>query len=87
MSLSDDQLEARLRQYRPASAPPSLRSRVVASVPIAPGRGRMREWMPAAAVALMAMLFYWMAAVDRRELRAQFPPVEDSDVEVGGVWR
>lgn len=87
MSLSDDQIEARLREYRPASAPPSLRALVVAPAPIALSRGRMLEWMPAAAVALIAMLFYWMAAVDRRHLAAQFPPGEASDVEVGRKWR
>jgi hypothetical protein len=75
----DDELEGRLRAYRPADPPTALRQRVTAAAgrprPLSAGR----EWLPAAAAALIAMLFYWLAASDRQRLLVQFSPVDSND--------
>lgn len=73
--MDDQNLEARLKTYRPAGPPAQLRARVV---PADAGRGRRRAlpWLPAVAAMLLATVFYWLASSDRARLFAQFPTVD-----------
>jgi hypothetical protein len=75
-----DDLERMLRRYRPAGPAVEWRMRVVVSVPAGPTwlRG-MRDWVPAAAALVLAALFYWLAATERRVLDVRFPPVAPAD--------
>ena len=84
--MDDQDLETRLRAYRPADPPPALRGRVVvASRGLAErSAGRVgREWLPAVAALLLATLFYSLAAIGRERLFAQFPIVDaDESIEM-----
>ena len=72
--MDDQDLEQRLRAYRPVAPPAELRTRVVEA-----GRGARAfqasglAWLPAVAALLLATIFYWLAANDRARLFAQFP--------------
>jgi hypothetical protein len=80
--MDDQDLEARLRKYRPAGPPPELRARVtdVGSVArrLQPSGRSGLAWLPAVAALLLATIFYWLAAIDRARLFAQFS-VTDSE--------
>ena len=80
--MDDQELEARLRAYRPMAPPPELRAAVVARrLPLDGTRGRQPSersplaWLPAVAALLLATVFYWLAANERRMLDAQWPAV------------
>jgi hypothetical protein len=84
--MDDQDLETRLRAYRPSDPPPALRARVVAasrgSAERSAGRAG-REWLPAVAALLLATLFYSLAAIGRERLLAQFPIVDaDESIEM-----
>ena len=61
-----DELEERLRRYRPVSPPPGLRGQVVA-LARTPARRRV-AWLPSMAAAAAAVVFYVLAATTRRDL-------------------
>ena len=64
-----DELEERLRTYRPVGPPPGLRRRVVA---LAQTRARRRlAWLPSLAAAAAAVAFYALAASARRDLASE----------------
>ena len=74
--MDDQDLEARLRAYRPAAPPAELRTRVVEAGPGARAlQARGLTWLPAVAALLLATVFYWLAANERRMLDAQWPAV------------
>ena len=77
--MNDQDLEARLRAYRPVAPPPALRARVVDARLVAPRlQPSVRSslaWLPAVAALLLATIFYWLAANERRMLDAQLPAV------------
>lgn len=76
-----DDLERMLRRYRPTGPATGLRARIVAAAAPA-GRGwvrGVRDWLPAAAALLLAVLFYWLAAAERHVLDVRFPPVAPAD--------
>ena len=73
MPVMDDDIEDRLRKYRPSGPPPELRGRVVTGVarPVSgvarPFQGRdrrlfLREWLPAALAASIAIIFHLLAS-------------------------
>ena len=80
--MNDQELEGRLRAYRPAGPPDSLRPRVVAGsgavpagrTPACRASGRVLAWLPAVAAMLLAAAFYWLAASGRERIFAQLPP-------------
>ncbi len=90
--MDDQDLETRLRAYRPVSPPDALRARVVDAGRVAdagsvarrlqPSGGSSLAWLPAVAALLLATIFYWLAANDRARLFAQFP-VTDSEETIG----
>jgi len=73
--MDDQDLEARLRAYRPAAPPAELRARIVQP----PSRRPPLAWLPAVAALLLATIFYWLAADDRARLFAQFPATGADD--------
>ena len=78
--LTDDdrELEALLREYRPLDPPPGLRDQILSAAvdPI-----RLRDWLPAVAAVLLAVVFYWLAGVERRLLSVSMPVPSPSDYE------
>jgi len=75
--MNDDDLEALLRQYRPLGPPEPLRGGIMAAV--SPQRTRLREWFPAAAAVILAVVFSWLAGVERQRLSASLTPVPPID--------
>jgi hypothetical protein len=73
--MDDQDLETRLRAYRPLSPPHALRARAVDAGRVA---GSL-AWLPAVAALLLATIFYWLAANDRARLFAQFPVTDVED--------
>jgi hypothetical protein len=78
-----DDFENALRRFRPAGPPPELRDRVVAAAGqrVEPSGVRAREWMATAAVLALTVVFYWLAANERRIVGAMFtpvPPIEEA---------
>jgi len=73
--------ESDLRRFRPVEPPPELRDRIVAaSSQTAETAGvRAREWMTPAAVVALTIMFYWLAANERRIAGAAFTPVAPID--------
>ena len=79
--MSDD-IEKRLRKYRPADPPLALRARIVS----APSRRTLTRsrtpvrtlwrWLPAAAAAIAALTFHVMSASLRNDLQASWPAQE-----------
>ncbi|MEP7309313.1 MAG: hypothetical protein ABJA98_27735 [Acidobacteriota bacterium] len=69
-----DELEERLRRYRPVGPPPGLRARVVGPART-PARRRL-AWLPCAAAAAVAITFYSLAAGVRREVAAEISKEE-----------
>ena len=67
-----DELEERLRRYRPVGPPAGLRARVVA-VAQTPARRRLL-WLPSVAAAAAAVVFYVLAASARRDLSDELRP-------------
>ena len=63
-----DELEDRLKRYRPVGPPADLRARIVAAAEPA---SRRWAWVPSAAAAAAACLFYVLAASARRDLSAE----------------
>jgi hypothetical protein len=77
-----DDLERTLRRYRPAGPDGELRDRIVAaaSSPSAERTPvRAREWLPAVAALVFAVLFYWFASMQNQLLDARFAPVSPDD--------
>jgi hypothetical protein len=69
-----DELEDRLKRYRPVGPPADLRARVVAAASTrAPGPW---AWVPSAAAAAAAFLLYVLAASARRDLSAELVKTE-----------
>jgi hypothetical protein len=69
-----DELEERLRRYRPVGPPSSLRARVVAAAGSTPQRRWV--WMPSAAAAALAFMFYVLAASARRDLSQELTRID-----------
>ena len=73
--MDDQDLEARLKAYRPAGPRADLRARLAEA---RPDRGRAKAgalaWLPAAAAMLLAATLYWLAAEGRVRIFAQLPP-------------
>jgi anti-sigma factor RsiW len=74
-----DDLEERLRRYRPAGPPSALRARVIVSVGEAARepRGSIVAWFPAAAAAIVIVLFSWMSSMERGRIDAHVPQAID----------
>lgn len=79
--MDDQDLEARLRAYRPVAPPPELRARIV-DVARRLQPSASLAWLPAVAALLLATIFYWLAANDRARLFAQFPATSDEETIV-----
>ena len=74
--MDDQDLEARLRAYRPAPPPPELRGRVVdVARRLQPSDRSTVAWLPAVAALLLATIFYWLAANERGMLDARLPAI------------
>ncbi len=75
--MDDQNLEARLKVYRPAGPPPELRARVIDACSVArrlqPSVRSGLAWLPAVAAMLLAATFYWLAASGRDRIFAQLP--------------
>ena len=67
-----DDIEERLRRYRPAGPPHALRARVVGAV-AADSWWSVGEWLPAVAAVMATLLFYWLSAAEHGRLEARFP--------------
>jgi hypothetical protein len=75
--MDDQDLEARLKTYRPAGPPAELRARVTDAGSVArrlqpSGRSGL-AWLPAVAAMLLAATLYWLAASGRARVFAQLP--------------
>jgi hypothetical protein len=81
--MNDDELETRLRRYRPADPPAALRAAVMAAASrrhVAPPSAR-GEWLATAAAVLLTMVFYWLAGHEHQMLSAviaPIPPIEQA---------
>ena len=75
--MKDEDLEALLREYRPLGPPETLRGAIMAAV--LPPRTRLRDRYPAAAAVILAVIFSWLAAVERQRLSASVTPVPPID--------
>jgi hypothetical protein len=76
-----DDFEELLRRFRPAGPPAALRQRLVAAAQHereGTAVRAARDWIPAAAIVL-TMIFYWLAANERRMVGAMFTPVPPID--------
>ena len=80
--MKEDDLETLLREYRPIGPPPELRDQILdaAVTPI-----HLRDWLPAAAAILLAVMFYWLAGVERQRLSASMPTRPPMDHEAAFV--
>jgi hypothetical protein len=83
-----DEIENRLRRYRPVGPPAELRSRIVEAARES-GSGaraaqpsvlpRIATWFPAAAAVILIMLFSWMSSIERGRIEARVPgPTDDN---------
>jgi hypothetical protein len=80
--MKDEDLEALLRAYRPLGPPKKLRGAIMAA--LRPPRTRLRDWYPAAAAVILAVIFSWLAGVERQRLSASvtpMPPIEQAAIE------
>jgi hypothetical protein len=79
----NDDVEDRLRKYRPAAPPPELRDRVMHATLVArpvvsgvarPFQGRvfLRDWLPATLAASIAIIFYVLASSARANVTTNF---------------
>ena len=66
--MNDEDLETLLRRYRPLGPPEALRSQILAAVPVS--GPRLRDWFPAVAAVILAIVFSWLAGVERQRLSA-----------------
>jgi hypothetical protein len=92
--MDDQDLEARLKTYRPAGPPPELRQRVTDAGSVVANAGRVARrlqpsgraglaWLPAVAAMLLAAALYWLAAAGRERVFAQLPaPVAGQAVDL-----
>ena len=83
--MDDQDLEERLKAFRPAGPPADLRARLAEvrsaeSLALQSGGGGARAfqasafaWLPAAAAMLLAATLYWLAASGRERVFAQLP--------------
>ncbi len=90
----NDDVEDRLRRYRPSAPPPALRDRAlqaaaapgtradvarpVVSGVAGPVQGRVREWLPATLAASIAIAFYLLASSARANVATNFVPADDA---------
>ena len=68
-------VEDRLRGYRPAGPPPELRDRVVQATLVArpfEGRAFLRDWLPPAIAASVAIIFHLLASSARADVASRF---------------
>ena len=74
-----DELDDLLARYRPIGPPADLRDRITAAAerPASQRSGlpTVVEWLPAAAMLALSVLFRWLAANERQMIDAQFTPV------------
>ena len=75
--ISDDDVERRLRRYRPVGPSNDLRDRIIDSAMRRPSR--WREWIPAAAAFIAAVVCYTLAASARRDAAASVGPFDALD--------
>lgn len=76
--IEHDELETLLRGYRPIGPPPALRERILNA---AIRRTDIGNWLPVAAAVLFAVMFYWLAGIERQLLSTSMPtrpPIDDS---------
>jgi type VI protein secretion system component VasF len=75
--MNDDELETRLRSYRPADPPAALRAAVMAAASRrhAARRSAWGEWLATAAAVLLTMVFYWLAGHEHQRLSAVIAPL------------
>ena len=71
--MNDDDLETLLRRYRPLGPPQALRGQIMAAVPLS--GPRLRDWFPAVAAVILAVVFSWLAGVERQRLSASLTVV------------
>jgi len=73
--MNDEDLETLLRRYRPLGPPEALRGQIMAAVPLSDAR--LRDWFPAVAAVILAVVFSWLAGVERQRLSASLvAPIE-----------
>ena len=73
--MNDEDLETLLRRYRPLGPPEALRGQIMAAVPLS--GPRLRDWFPAVAAVILAVVFSWLAGVERQRLSASLvAPIE-----------
>jgi hypothetical protein len=73
--MNDEDLETLLRRYRPLGPPEALRGQIMAAVPLS--GPRLRDWLPAVAAVILAVVFSWLAGVERQRLSASLvAPIE-----------
>ena len=89
-----DDIEERLRRFRPAGPPPTLRVRVVSAASdhaVAARRfprsvlAPIVAWVPAAAAVILIALFSWMASTERGRIEARVLPSTDDVVTAPAV--
>jgi hypothetical protein len=68
-----ENVEARLRRFRPTGAPPSLRRRLIVA--------RIRQWTPAAALVAATLLFQLLAFGQHRTTDARLAALLNAAVE------
>lgn len=72
-----EDLETRLRRYRPVGPPDSLKACVLEATgpTLRPhSSSGWYQWAPAAAVFLLTVLFSWLTVQEHRLLAARLPP-------------
>ena len=76
--MEHDELETLLSGYHPIGPPPALRGRIVkAAIP----RTDLCDWLPVAAAVLFAVVFYWLAGIERQLLSTSMPrrpPIDET---------
>lgn len=70
-----DDFEDRLHHYRPIGPPRDLRARILEAVsrdvPVHQSAAdALREWIPAAAALVLAVMLFWLAANERRGIQS-----------------
>ena len=83
--MDDQDLEQRLRAYRPAAPPAALRGRIVDARSPRARATSIVAWLPAAAALMLTFVFYWLAATERQMLGAVMTPMPPITQEIAAA--